>query len=55
VTLYTYKPLFGMTSQTDVNGVTMYYEYDSFGRLKCAKNDDGDILQRFDYHYADQN
>jgi len=55
VTLYTYKPLFGMTSQTDANGVTTYYEYDSFGRLKCAKNDDGDILQWYDYHYADQN
>jgi len=55
VTLYTYNPLVGMTSQTDPNGVTTYYEYDSFGRLKCAKNDDGDILQWYDYHYAGQN
>ncbi len=51
VTLYTYNPLMGMTSQTDPNGVTTYYEYDTFGRLKLVKNDDGDIKNRNTYHY----
>lgn len=51
VTLYTFKPLVGMSSQTDPNGVTTYYEYDDFGRLKWIKNDDGYITNRNTYHY----
>jgi YD repeat-containing protein len=55
VTLYTYKPLFGLTSQTDPNGKTTYYEYDTFGRLQFIKDDQGKILKKYDYHYATQN
>lgn len=52
---YTYSPLIGMTSQTDPNGVTTYYEYDDLGRLKTAKDDDGNIIKQYDYHYSNQN
>jgi YD repeat-containing protein len=51
VTTYTYKPLIGMTSKTDPNGVTTYYEYDSFGRLKYIKDTNGKIIEQYDYHY----
>jgi YD repeat-containing protein len=52
VTLYTYEPQVGMTSQTDPTGVTTFYEYDVFGRLASVKNDDGKLLKKFNYHYA---
>ncbi len=51
VTLYTYKPLVGMTSQTDPNGKTTYYNYDDFGRLKMVKDDDENIINKYEYHY----
>jgi YD repeat-containing protein len=53
-TTYTYKPLVGMTSKTDPNGVTTYYEYDEFNRLKTVRNHEGNVLQQYEYHYAGQ-
>ena len=55
VTLYTYRPLIGMTSKTDPNGKTTYYEYDAFGRLEYIKNGDGNILNAYDYNYSNSN
>jgi YD repeat-containing protein len=52
VTIYTYKPLVGLTSQTDPTGTTTYFRYDSFGRLEHVTDDDGNLLQKNVYHYA---
>jgi hypothetical protein len=51
VTSYTYSPLIGITSETDPNNKTKYYEYDSFNRLKLIKDFNGNILKTFDYKY----
>lgn len=52
---YTYDPLIGITSNTDVRNYTTYYEYDGMGRLKSIKNEDGHILEHYDYHYTTGN
>ncbi len=51
LTTYTYKPLVGMTSGTDENEVTTYYEYDDLGRLTTTRDDDGHIINQTGYHY----
>lgn len=54
VTTYTYHTSFGLTSQTDQNGVTTYFEYDSYGRLMQVRDDDMNILKSYKYHYKGQ-
>ncbi len=54
---YTYKPLVGMLTATDPRGVTTYYEYDDFNRLKetyIIENGLKKVLQKYDYHYQNQ-
>lgn len=53
VDTYTYRPLVGMTSETDRNGKTVYYEYDDRLRLKFVRNADGEILKGYEYVYGD--
>ena len=54
VTTYTYDPLWGMTSQTDPAGMTMFYEYDALGRLYLIKDLNQSILQRVTYYYGQE-
>ena len=51
MTTYTYDPIWGMTSQTDQNGISKFYEYDAFGRLIRIRDADRKIIQQYDYHY----
>jgi len=51
ITTYTYKPLVGVTSITDPKGMKTTYEYDSFGRLKEVRDNDGKLLSENEYHY----
>lgn len=51
VTTYTYDPLIGMKTQTDPNENQIAYEYDDFGRLKFIKDDNGNIVKKYNYQY----
>lgn len=51
MTTYTYDPLIGMTSQCDANNRIAYYEYDSFGRLLCIRDDQRNILKQYEYKF----
>lgn len=54
VTTYTYKPLVGVTSETDPNGNTITYEYDDLGRLETVRNQDGKIAKHVKYEFKNQ-
>ncbi len=51
VQTYTYRPLIGVSSETDATGRITYYEYDTYGRLKVIRGNDNNILRQFDYQY----
>lgn len=50
MTTYTYKPLVGVTSQTDANGNVTYFEY-NYGRLHEIKDSKGNIVTQYNYNY----
>lgn len=53
-TTYTYKPLVGISSETDPRGRTTYYEYDKLNRLVLVKDHESKIVKKICYNYAGQ-
>lgn len=53
MTTYAYNPS-GVTSISDTKGAINYFEYDYFGRLKNAKDWNGNIVKNYGYHTYDQ-
>ena len=51
MTTYTYEPGIGITSISDQNSNTIYYEYDSFNRLSLVRDQDQKILKQYQYNY----
>lgn len=48
---FTYLPLYGLTSKTDVNEKVSYFNFDNLGRLKSVLDEDRNIIQYIEYHY----
>jgi hypothetical protein len=46
---YAYQPMVGITSQSDVNGLVTYYQYDAMGRLQYVRDMDGNVLKAMRY------
>ena len=46
---YTHLPGVGITSQTDANGNTIYYEYDKLGRLAATRNNKRQLIKSYQY------
>jgi hypothetical protein len=54
MTTFTYLPLEGITTQTNAAGISSYFEYDNYQRLKYVKDFDGNIIKSYVYHYKGQ-
>jgi YD repeat-containing protein len=51
LTTYTYDPLVGVTSSTDINNQPVQFDYDGLGRLILVKDQDKSIVKRKEYQY----
>lgn len=52
ITTADYVPGIGKISESDQNGKTSYYHYDEFGRLVRLLDDEGNVLNEYDYYIA---
>jgi hypothetical protein len=50
-TSYTILPMIGIRTQMDFKNHGTYYGYDPFGRLETVRNEDGNLLNLYDYVY----
>lgn len=44
----------GVESQYDANGNKSSYKYDEFGRLVCQKDNNGNIVNQYEYNYSSE-
>lgn len=51
VTTYIYDSLIGLKQSINPDGTSIYYEYDSFNRLKCIKDNAGKVIEQYEYGY----
>lgn len=49
---FTYNLNYGITSKTDANGITIFYDYDNFGRLTSVRDNNENIFKAYNYHYS---
>ena len=54
VTTYTYNLPYGISSVTDANGKTTFYEYDFFGRLNAVRDNEHYLIKDYSYHIQEE-
>ncbi len=52
VSYHTFEPLIGVKTITDPSGRTSTYSYDGFGRLLSVKDDEGRLVEAYEYNYS---
>lgn len=50
ITVYSHKPLVGVASVTDPSGRKTYYQYDGAGRLTAVRDEQGNIVEAYEYN-----
>ncbi len=53
ISTYTYDPKIGVTSICESNGIITFYQYDMLGRLILVRDQDDNIVSKYDYHYRE--
>jgi len=54
MTTHTFTPLVGMTSQTDPNNRTTYFQYDGLNRLYLVLDQDLNVIKEINYAYQNE-
>jgi len=54
ITTYTYKPLIGITSIIDSNGISTLYNYNNSGRLESIVDNGKNKLKSFKYNFSNK-
>ena len=55
VTTYTYEELKGLSQIEDPAGRKLFYEYTDDGKLECIKDNKGNIINQYEYHFSINN
>lgn len=53
-TSFSHIPFVGLRSSTNERGITESYKYDALGRLVSVRDNDQNIVKKFDYNYYNQ-
>ncbi len=51
-TTYTYEELKGLSQIEDPAGRKLFYEYTDDGKLECIKDNKGNIINQYEYHFS---
>lgn len=51
---FDYIPSVGISKKVDANGIKLDLEYDDFNQLKLIKDNDGNVVERYTYHYKNE-
>jgi hypothetical protein len=54
VASYTYRQLYGMTSESGSNNQSVHYEYDNLQRLNLIRDQDKNVIKKICYNYSGQ-